>query len=264
MASRARPVMPVLKLTLAYDGSGFRGFAGQPRTRTVQGVLEDALRTILGHVPKLSVAGRTDAGVHALGQVVSFEADRDPERIQRSINRLLAPEVVVREATRAPAGFDARHSATAREYRYRIRTGPWPDPFSARFEWHRPGDLRLGPMRRAAKQLEGEHDFASFCRAAGKSTSRHLRRLTVGKEGEITQVGAVADAFLHQMVRSLVGTLVAVGEGRLAPDDMPRVLKARSRSAAGPVAPPDGLTLLRVRYGPHPRGQGRSRVSGET
>jgi tRNA pseudouridine38-40 synthase len=221
------------------------------------------LRRILGEVPKLSVAGRTDAGVHASGQVVSFEAEHDPKSIQRSINRMLSPEVVVRDAKRAPAGFDARHSASSREYLYRLRTGPWPDPFSARFEWHRPGDLALAPMRRAAGRLEGEHDFAAFCRVSQGSTVRHLRRLTVRKAGEVTEVRAVADSFLHQMVRSLVGTLVAVGEDRMAPDDIPGILKARSRSAAGPVAPPDGLVLLRVRYSPHPRDRGRSRVSGE-
>ncbi len=162
---------------------------------------------------------------------------------------MLAPEVVVREAKRAPRGFDARHSATSREYLYRIRTGPWPDPFSARFEWHRPGDLALLPMRRAARELQGEHDFASFCRPpqAGP-TVRRLTRLSVRREGESTEVRAVADSFLHQMVRSLVGTLVAVGEGRMSPEDMADAIAARSRSAAGPVAPPDGLTLLRVRY----------------
>jgi tRNA pseudouridine38-40 synthase len=170
--------------------------------------------------------------------------------------------VVVRDARWAPAGFDARRSATAREYLYRIRTGEWPDPFSARFEWHHPGELRLSRMRRAARLLEGEHDFASFCRASEGSTVRDLRRLAIGREGEMTRVRAEADGFLHQMVRSLVGTLVAVGEDRQEPEEMPRILAARSRSAAGPVAPPDGLTLVRVRYRAHPRGPGRSRVSG--
>ncbi|MGH2692661.1 MAG: tRNA pseudouridine(38-40) synthase TruA, partial [Actinomycetota bacterium] len=238
----------VIKLVLAYEGTGFRGFARQPGARTVQGVIEDALRRVLGEVPKLSVAGRTDAGVHARGQVVSFEAGHDPTRIQRSVNRMLAPEVVVWEAKRAAKGFDARHSATSREYGCRIRTGPWPDPFSARFEWHRPGELALTPMRSAARLLQGEHDFASFCRPPQGSTVRNLRRLSVSRKGEITEVRAVADSFLHQMVRSLVGTLAAVGEGRMTPEDMPGVISARSRSAAGPVAPPDGLTLLRVRY----------------
>jgi tRNA pseudouridine38-40 synthase len=256
--------VPTVKLVLAYDGSGFRGFARQPRVRTVQGLLEDTLERVLGNVPKVSVAGRTDAGVHALGQVVSFEAELEPARIQRSINRLLAPEVVVRAATRAREGFDARHSATAREYGYRIRTGDWPDPFRARFEWHRPGPLALGSMRQAARLLVGEHDFASFCRPPpGSGTVRHLLRLSVRRDGEILEIRAVADAFLHQMVRSLVGTLVEVGRDRLDPDEMPSILEARDRAAAGPVAPPDGLTLLRVRYAAHRRGPGRSRVSGE-
>jgi tRNA pseudouridine38-40 synthase len=119
-------------------------------------------------------------------------------------------------------------------------------------------------MRKAARFLVGEHDFASFCRPpAGSGTVRHLRRLSVRRAGEITEIRAAADAFLHQMVRSLVGTLVEVGRGRLDPDAMPTVLGARDRAAAGAVAPPDGLTLLRVRYGAHPRGPGRSRVSGE-
>ncbi|MGH2710814.1 MAG: tRNA pseudouridine(38-40) synthase TruA [Actinomycetota bacterium] len=256
--------MAVVKLVLAYDGTGFRGFARQPRIRTVQGVLEDALGTVLGVVPKLSVAGRTDAGVHALGQVVSFEAEEEPARIQRSLNRMLAPEVVVPEARRAPGGFDARHSATSREYLYRIRTGPWPDPFWSRFEWHHPRELALGRMRAAARQLLGEHDFASFCRRPPEgSTRRRLRRLSVTKNGEIVELRAEADAFLHQMVRSLVGTLTAVGEGRMKPSEMPQILKARSRETAGPVAPPDGLTLVRVRYGSHPQGRRRSGVSGD-
>jgi tRNA pseudouridine38-40 synthase len=254
--------MAVLKLVLAYDGSGFRGFARQPGQRTVQGVLEAALERVLGEVPKLSVAGRTDAGVHASGQVVSFPADADPARIQRSVNGMVAPEVVVRSARRMPEGFDARHSATARRYRYRIRTADWPDPFSARFEWHRPGSLRTGRMRAAARELTGEHDFASFCRGGGGSTVRTLRRLTVRRIGEVFEVGAEANAFLHQMVRSLVGTLVAVGEDRLAPDSMAEVLAARSRAAAGPVAPPDGLELVAVRYGAIPHRRVRFRASG--
>jgi tRNA pseudouridine38-40 synthase len=240
----------VIRLDLAYDGSGFRGFARQPRTRTVEGVLVDALERILRRRPRLSVAGRTDAGVHAEGQVVSFEADEDPERIQRALNGILAPEVVIKRARRAPDGFDARHSATAREYRYRIRTAGLPDPFAARYEWHRPGSHRLGPMRRAASLLEGEHDFRSFCRAPqdDSPTVRRLERLMVRREGDLVFVRARANGFLHQMVRSLVGTLVAVGEGKMDPEVMPEVLRARDRAAAGPIAPPDGLVLVRVVY----------------
>jgi tRNA pseudouridine38-40 synthase len=241
----------VLRLDLAYDGSGFRGFARQPRIRTVEGVLVDALELVLRRRPQLSVAGRTDAGVHAEGQVVSFEADEDPERVQRALNGILAPEVVVVLARRAPEGFDARRSATGREYRYRIRTAGLPDPFTARYEWHRPGEYRLSAMRRAASLLEGEHDFRSFCRAPkdGSPTVRRLDRLSVRRDSDLLFVRARANSFLHQMVRSLVGTLVGVGEGRMDPESMPEILEARSRAAAGPIAPPDGLVLVRVHYG---------------
>jgi tRNA pseudouridine38-40 synthase len=203
---------------------------------------------------RVSVAGRTDAGVHAEGQVVSLPAteDLDPVRIQRALNALLAPEVVVREARLVGDGFDARRSASSREYRYRLDTGDWPDPFTARFVWHRPGRLPLPPMRAAARLLVGEHDFASFCRAPEPpeaSTTRSLRTLAVSGAGERVEVRAVANSFLHQMVRSLVGTLVAVGAGRISPDAMPEILEARDRSLAGQIAPPQGLTLVAVRYG---------------
>jgi tRNA pseudouridine38-40 synthase len=245
--------MRVIRMLLAYDGTDFHGWARQPGVRTVQGVLEEALGRLLGEPPRLSVAGRTDAGVHALGQVASLSVPDglDPARVQRAVNGLLAPEVVVRSARHAPAGFDARRSATAREYLYRIRTDPVGDPFTARFVWHRPGLLSSTAMRRAARALLGEHDFASFCRAAHApaTTVRTLRRLAISVRGDRVEVRAVANAFLHQMVRSLVGTLVEVGEGRLATGSMPDILEARSRAAAGRVAPPHGLTLMRVSYG---------------
>lgn len=221
--------------------------------RTVQGVLEEALGRVLGEVPTLSAAGRTDAGVHARGQVVSFpwpDAGPDLRRLQQALNAMCGPEVVVTDARTAPEGFDARFSASAREYRYRIHVGPVPDPFTARFVWHRPGDLSLAPMRRAARALTGRHDFASFCRSPGedRSTVRRLDRLSVSRDGDRVEVFARANAFLHQMVRSLVGTLVAVGDGRLDAAAMPGILRARDRGAAGPVAPAHGLTLERVVY----------------
>ena len=245
--------MTVIRLLLAYDGTSFRGWARQPRVRTVQGVIEEALGRMLGEVPKPSVAGRTDAGVHALGQVASFVAPggADPERIQRGLNGILGPEVVVREAAVAPDRFNARHSATGREYVYRIRTALVPDPFTARFVWHHPGALRMVPMRRASRLLTGEHDFASFCRAprTPASTVRRLRRLAVATSHEEVTIRAMADSFLHQMVRSIVGTLVAVGEDRIEPEAMPGILAGRDRSAAGQIAPSHGLTLVRVIYG---------------
>ncbi len=247
--------MSVVRLTIAYDGTDFHGWAGQPRLRTVEGTLAEVLARALGSEPKLSVAGRTDAGVHARGQVVSFPADAqaDPERLQRVVNRVLAPEVVVLHARRVPDGFDARFSATAREYRYRIETGALPDPFTARYVWHRPGKLAIAPMRASARSLEGEHDFASFCRRpeAG-GTVRNLRGLSVSRSGGRIEITARADSFLHQMVRSLVGSLVAVGRGKLDADAIPAVLLAHDRSAAGPLAPARGLTLERVVYGHRP------------
>jgi tRNA pseudouridine38-40 synthase len=243
--------VPVVRLTLAYDGTGFHGWQRQRAQRTVQGVLEDALERVLGSMPALSAAGRTDAGVHARGQVVSFRTDADPERIARALNGMLAPEVVVSSSRTAQDVFDARFSATAREYRYRIDVGDVPDPFTARFVWHHPGEPELAEMRRAASLLIGEHDFASFCRRPqdDRQTVRDLERLSVVREGDRLEIAARANAFLHQMVRSLVGTLVAVGEGRIAASSMPAVLDARDRSSAGPVAPPHGLTLERVIYG---------------
>ena len=245
--------MAVLRLDLAYDGTDFHGWARQRgSTRTVEGVLLDALERVLRERPSLSAAGRTDAGVHARGQVVSFESigGADPEQIRRVVNRVLAPEVVVIRARLASDGFDARFSATAREYVYRVDLGGVPDPFDARFVWHRPGEPSLGTMRRAARELSGEHDFASFCRTPrGGSTVRTLTRLSVQRAGERLAFTVRANGFLHQMVRSLVGTLLAVGDGRLDPDAMPAILAMRDRSAAGPVAPPHGLTLERVIYG---------------
>lgn len=249
--------MPVLKLVVAYDGTGFHGWARQPRLRTVEGVLEAALARVAGSVPRLSAAGRTDAGVHASGQVVSFEAGEElgAERVQRALNGMLSPEVVVVAASRAPRGFDARRSASAREYVYRIETGPVPSPFTARFVWHRPGQLSSERMRAAASHLLGEHDFASFCRPPkdGSHTVRTLRELSPRARGGRVEIRATADGFLHQMVRSLVGTLVRVGEGRVDPEAVPEILGTRSRTAAGPIAPPHGLTLVRVRYRPPSR-----------
>jgi tRNA pseudouridine38-40 synthase len=243
--------MPVVRLALAYDGTDFHGWQRQPGGRTVQGVLEDALELLLRDAPKLSVAGRTDAGVHARGQVVSFDADADPERIQRALNGMLGPEVVVTDARLATGGFDARHSATAREYRYRIDVGAVADPFTARYVWHRPSEPAVAEMRRAASLLVGERDFASFCRRppGDESTVRYLERLSIVRDDDRVEIAARANAFLHQMVRSLVGTLVAVGEGGVPAGSMPAILEAENRSAAGPVAPPHGLTLERVFYG---------------
>ena len=253
--SDPRDVQRVIRLLLAYDGTEFRGWASQrdPALRTVEGLLADALALVTGERSSLSVAGRTDAGVHARGQVVSFPTSSTlgPERISLAVNSMLGPEVVVRDAGYAPPGFDARFSASGRVYRYRIDEGAVADPFRSRFVWHRSGRLTLAPMRAAARQLVGEHDFASFCRqpGGGRSTNRRLHRLTVDREGERLELGFRANAFCHQMVRALVGTLVSVGEGGIDPGDIPQILGSRDRAAAGRPAPAHGLTLERVVYG---------------
>jgi tRNA pseudouridine38-40 synthase len=251
-------VARVVRLLIAYDGSGFRGWARQrdPSVRTIEGELSAALASVVGEEPRLSVAGRTDAGVHARGQVASFRTASavEPANIQAAINGILGPQVVVLEAAYASDRFDARFSASAREYRYVVSTGPVSDPFRARFEWFRPGDLSVPRMRAAARPLVGEHDFTSFCRHPGRDrpTVRRLERLTVAREGGRVTFGIRANAFLHQMVRSIVGTLVEVGEGRFDPDAIQGMLNARDRSGTGRVAPPHGLTLERVVYGTRP------------
>lgn len=244
-----------VRLLLAYDGTGFRGWAAQRdrSIRTVERSLTEALEAVIPRPVRLSVAGRTDAGVHARGQVASFvtSSARGTRALRGAVNGRLAPEVVVLAADEAPDGFDARFSATAREYRFRIDVGDVPDPFTARYVWHHPCAPDLRAMRAAARHLVGERDFTSFCRhpGPGKPTVRHLQRVSVALRGERLELGFRANAFLHQMVRALTGTLVAVGEGKVDPGVLPSILEARDRSAARQIAPAHGLTLERVVYG---------------
>ncbi|HEX6844762.1 MAG TPA: tRNA pseudouridine(38-40) synthase TruA [Actinomycetota bacterium] len=244
-----------IRLDIAYDGTGFRGWAAQrdPAVRTIQGELTTHLERVLRERVRLTVAGRTDAGVHARGQVASFVTDATvaAHRIQAAVNGALAPEIVVTSASEVAAGFDARRSASAREYAYRIDTHELADPFTARYVWHRPGALHAPSMREGARHMVGEHDFASFCRhpGEGRTTVRRVRRLSVARRGDVVEIRVVANAFLQQMVRVVVGTLVAVGEGRIDPAAVAAILDARDRAGAGRPAPAHGLTLERVVYG---------------
>jgi tRNA pseudouridine38-40 synthase len=244
-----------VRLSLAYDGTDFRGWAAQrdPTVRTVEGELSRALERVVRERVRLSVAGRTDAGVHARGQVASFTTGSPvaPERIQAAVNGMLGPEIVIGHAAYAADGFDARFSATAREYRYEIETAEVPDPFTARYVWHRPRALSVPAIREGGRPLLGSHDFTSFCRHPGgdRSTIRDVKHLAVARRDDRVVVTIRANAFLHQMVRSIVGTLVAVGEGRLEPSSVGEILAARDRSRAAQPAPPRGLTLVRVVYG---------------
>ena len=242
-------------MDLAYDGTDFRGWAAQrdPTVRTVQGVLTEALEELLREPVAIVVAGRTDAGVHARGQVASFTtpSPRTPEQIEAFLNGRFAPEIAVRSLAEAPNGFDARSSATAREYRYVVDTAEAPDPFTGRFTWHRPGRLRIEAMRRAAASLVGEHDFTSFCKhpGSGRATTRHLQRFAIRRVGDRIEFALRANAFLHQMVRILVATLVKVGDGGMQPNEPAEILALRDRAKAPRAAPPQGLTLERVVYG---------------
>ena len=201
----------------------------------------------------LTVAGRTDAGVHAAGQVVSAAGvpdDAEPEKLKGALNSICGPDIAVHGCRRAPDEFNARFDALSRTYVYAIFTGAVVDPWLSRTAWHHPGPLDLDAMNEAAGHLLGRRDFSSFGRlpAPDASAERTLYELACSAFGEIVRIRARADAFIQQMVRSLVGTLVAVGEGRSRPDGIPAVLAARDRAAAGPVAPPQGLCLVTVEY----------------
>lgn len=241
----------VYRLDIAYDGSGFHGYARQTGLRTVQGELEKALETLLKEEVKTSVAGRTDAGVHARHQVVSFSYDGavDTTSFARSLRGLITPEVAVQGMSVAPEDFSARFSATSRRYRYRIDTRPAHDPLERGFVWHVDRSLDVPAMTEAATTFIGEHDFASFCRSLeGKSNVRRLTTLEVKEADGLLDVWAEANAFCHQMVRSLVGYLYDVGRGFSDPSRSAEVLAARDRSTVATVAPPHGLSLWGVRY----------------
>lgn len=250
-----------LMLTLAYKGSSFSGFALQPHQRTVQGNLEQALEMVCKRVVKTTCAGRTDKGVHAKGQVVSCEMDMGELeqigllRLKRSLNALTDDDVVVKDLIQKPSGFSARFDALAREYHYHIHTGSTEPLFMKDYSWFVPGSLDREAMEQGSRYLVGEHDFKSFCLAAsaqGRSTIRQVYEISFHSEvlfgEEILTVKVVGNAFLHSMVRTIVGTLVQVGKGQRNPDWVERVLTARNRAAAGENAPAQGLVFWRVIY----------------
>jgi tRNA pseudouridine38-40 synthase len=243
--------MPKYRLDISYDGSGFRGYAKQVGQRTIQGELESVLETVLGAVSRTSVAGRTDAGVHARGQVVSFSFDEgiDPARLQRSLNGMLGPEVSVAGIGEVEDGFDARFSATWRRYRYVIDPRPSPDPLIRHMVWHLGRTVSFEAMREVGDGFIGLHDFSSFCRSVeGKSNVRNVEEAKwVEREG-LYEFWVKANAFCHQMVRSMVGYAYDVGRGYAEAGKVSEVIKAGDRSLVGTVAPAHGLTLWDVGY----------------
>lgn len=248
----------VTALTVAYDGAAFHGFARQPGLPTVQGRLESALEIVTGRQVETTGAGRTDAGVHALGQVVSFltdPSDPDPAALRRSLSALAGPDIVVTGVRPARAGFSARHDALAREYRYMLVPGPAaPLALRGRAWWTKRG-LDLSALREGAASFVGEHDFRSFCvtgSGEGRSTVRNIESIDIqpacilGEHCVVVRI--VGRSFLHSMVRIMIGSLVEVGRGRRDPGWIAEALEAQRRDAAGLTAPPHGLTLWHVTY----------------
>ncbi|MGI8794825.1 MAG: tRNA pseudouridine(38-40) synthase TruA [Acidimicrobiales bacterium] len=252
-----------IRMTVAYDGTGFHGFAVQAGQKTVAGAIIDAANTALRTSVDLQCAGRTDRGVHANGQVVHLDlplADvgddaLDLDRLHRSLNAMLSPKIVVRDIDEVDDSFHARFSATARRYRYTVLNRPVPDPFLRATAWHIDEPLDLRAMQQACDPLIGEHDFSSFCRRPNAEATL-VRRLHdarwVDLGDDVIQFRVEANAFCHQMVRSLVGLLVDVGRGRTKAGDVAWIIRRQDRQAVPNIAPPHGLCLWEVSYGDGP------------
>lgn len=252
------------KATLAYDGTAYAGWQVQPEQATIQGCLESALERITGTPVRAVASGRTDAGVHALRQVVSFRmaTHLTTEVLQRALNANTPEDIHVWDVSEARRGFHAIRDAVVKRYRYVMLDGPHPDIFLRRYAWHIVQPLDVPRMDAAVQHLVGRHDFSSF-EASGaprKSSVRTISEVWVRRvPGE--QVGRIvleieADGFLYNMVRNIVGTAVIIGRGEQAPEWIVKVLHARDRRRAGPTAPPHGLTLVRVDYGDDLAGKG--------
>jgi tRNA pseudouridine38-40 synthase len=241
-----------LRLVLSYDGSDFSGWQTQPCRHTVQETLENALAAVVGAPVRVNASGRTDAGVHAVGQVVNFHADTrlEPEVILRAVNANLPADVVVRSAEDAPPSFDANRDAKSKLYRYVIHDGLVPDVFMRKYCCHTKRRLDAAAMARAAAPLRGRHDFHSFETEWPNRTSsvRTVTHLAVSRFGDYIWIDVEADGFLYNMVRAVAGTMMNVGRGYWPETEVEAILEAQDRARAGPTAPPQGLFLMRVTY----------------
>nr|WP_067819333.1 tRNA pseudouridine(38-40) synthase TruA [Nocardia inohanensis] len=246
------PVSVRVRLDISYDGTDFTGWARQPGLRTVQGVLEECLSKVQRETVQLTVAGRTDAGVHGEGQVAHFDThtEVDGPKLVHRLARFLPKDVRVKDVRIVPPEFDARFSAIRRHYAYRLTTAPYgADPLQARHVVPCRSGVDLAAMREASRKLLGLHDFAAFCkRREGATTIRELQRFDWEQDGDLLTAYVSADAFCWSMVRSLVGGVLAVGEGRRTPDWIAGLLNERERSSSVTVAPAHGLSLIAVDY----------------
>jgi tRNA pseudouridine38-40 synthase len=246
------------KLTLAYDGTDFKGWQVQPQWATIQGTLADAIERITGECVLPQGSGRTDAGVHALAQVASFQLDSPipADNLVIALNHTLPSAIRVNEISEAPGEFHARHSAKAKTYEYRIFRGSVCSPFLARYVHHHPYPLDEDAMREASQHVLGRHDFASFAAVDPEKRKEEIDLDQVRtiycseweRQGELLTYRVRGDGFLHHMVRNLVGTFLLVGKGTIAAAAIPAILAARDRSLAGPTAPAGGLFLVSVEY----------------
>lgn len=243
--------MPSVRLDIEYDGSGFRGWARQPGQRTVQGELETALATVLREPVELTVAGRTDTGVHALGQVASFEtAVEPPEDLSRRLNGVGPSDIAITAARAVADGFNARHDAKARSYRYRLLARNAPSPFEQGKALWWPHKIDHEALQACATALEGTHDFTAFTPTQTDHVrfDRHIHAASWTREGDILNFQITADAFMRNMVRVLVGTQLEVASGRRTAENFTQLLEGAPRTAAGDTAPPHGLYLESVLY----------------
>jgi tRNA pseudouridine38-40 synthase len=241
-----------IKLTISYDGLNYSGWQNQPGKHTIQGLLQQSLGDLTGTFIKINGASRTDAGVSALGQAANFLIDSPipAENFVKALNHRLPRDIVVTEAVEVDQNFDASSSAKSKLYRYTIFTGKKRDVLKTRNCWHRPAALDIAAMDAAAKMLLGKKDFKSFASAADKreSSIRTVMQCQVTQEDKWVYIDIEADRFLYNMVRNIVGTLVEVGRGKWKPEKINEILEAKDRTAAGPLAPPQGLCLMWIKY----------------
>ncbi|MBD3426331.1 MAG: tRNA pseudouridine(38-40) synthase TruA [Candidatus Omnitrophica bacterium] len=241
-----------IKLTIAYDGTAYKGWQVQKNGRTVQGELQKAVKKVFGAGHCVHGAGRTDAGVHAIAQVANFKTSGKihVENIKAALNALLPVDIAVKDAEEVPAGFHSRFTPSRKYYRYDILNQQDRDPFCEKYSWRVPYKLNTSLMKREASCLQGRHDFKSF-QASDKrqrSSVRRIFNIRVTSRKPHLSVDIEGEGFLYNMVRNIVGTLVDIGRGYLPPGSMKKILKAKKRSEAGPTAPAKGLFLVKIVY----------------